>query len=259
VRRNHHEQAQSENDHLHGSCKHGWYFSFVGLPQAQRTPLFFTSLPVLELTPNMLRDEEPISQRHLEELEEFQECFRYLMGYLYHQLLEGHQIQPGKRTVNIPALMLQFPKIIITNEYEVRVAAEPFPKLTGEDFSAMQKLLSDDDVAELHRQGFHYAARARRLANRITYRWLLKLYARHTSELFCRRLRASIESGQKKTHSEIIGDILGTRSNILKLRLAVLAHLLHLPLVDPCDLVKSGMRGIAFILNKLAPLPPSWR
>jgi hypothetical protein len=231
----------------------------VGLPQAQRTPLFFDPLRVLELTPNMLDEEGPIPQRHLEELEEFQACFRYLLGYLYHQLLEGRHIQPGKRTVNLPALMLQFPPVIITNEYEVRVAAEPFPKITSDGFAAMQKLLSDDEVVELHRQGFHYAARATRLANRITYRMLMKLYVVHTSHVYRRRFCASMESGQKKKHGDIILDMLRARGNIFKLRLAAFAHLLHLPMVDPCDLVKSGMRGITFMLNELAPLPPSWK
>jgi len=207
----------------------------------------------------MLSEEGPISQRHLEELEEFQACFRYLLGYLYHQLLEGRHIQPGKRTVNIPALMLQFPPVIITNEYEVRVAAEPFPQITSDGFAAMQKLLSDDEVVELHRQGFHYAARARRLANRITYRMLMKLYLTHTSEVFDRRLWASIESGQRKTSREIIADMVRARTNIIKLKLAAIAHLLHLPMVDPCKLVKSGMRGITFMLNELAPLPSSWK
>jgi hypothetical protein len=207
----------------------------------------------------MLDEDGPISQRHLEELEEFQACFRYLLGYLYHQLLEGRQIQPGQRTVNIPALMLQFPPVIITNEYEVRVAAEPFPEITSDGFAAMQNLLSDNEVVELRRQGFHDAARARRLANRITYRILMKLYVTHTSEVFDRRLWASIENGPKKRDGEIIADMLRTRANIIKLKLAALAHLLHLPMVDPCDLVKSAMRGIAFLLNELAPLPSSWK
>lgn len=181
---------------VHSWCS--WCFSFMGLPQAQRSPLFFSPPRVVELTPHMLHEEGPIPQRHLK-LEEFQTSSRYLVGYLYHQLLERRQIQPGKRAVNIAALMSRFPQIIITNEYGARVTTEPSQTVPTDDFATMQKIPSDDEVAALHRQGFQQAARARCLAHRVAYRMLMRLYVSHTSEVFLRRLCASIESGQKKT------------------------------------------------------------
>jgi hypothetical protein len=206
----------------------------------------------------MLKGKGPILQRDLEQLATFQRAFRDILNYLYAQLRDGREIEPGKRTVNIPALMFQFPQIIITTEFEVPCSSK-LPEIPSDGFASMQKLLSDREAAGLRQGGFREAAKAQRVASRMTYRILLPLYVRHSKEVFRRRLFAYLESGQKKGCIEIFVEILKMRFNVIKLVLAPLVHLLRLPLVDPCKLVKSGMRGIAFVLNQLAPLPPGWK
>jgi hypothetical protein len=65
---------------------------------------------------------------------------------------------------------------------------------------------------------------------------------------------------RNKKNREMFFDPLKMRLHVLKLHVAQLAHLLHVGwMVDPTVLVKSGMRGIAFLLNQLAPLPPEMR
>jgi len=206
----------------------------------------------------MLKGKGPILQKDLEQLATFQKAFRDVLNYLYAQLLDGREIEPGKRTVNIPALMFQFPRIIITTEFEVPCSSKR-PEIPPDGFASMQKLLSDREAAKLRQGGFREAAKAQRVASRITYRILLPLYVDHSRDIFRRRLLDNVANGQKTGDGRLILDMLKMRYNVIKLALAPTIHLLRLPLVDPCTLVKSGMRGIAFVLNQLAPLPPEWK
>lgn len=196
-------------------------------------------MPVLELTPNMLKGKGPISQRDLEQLAEFQKAFRDVLNYLYTQLLDGREIEPGEHTINIPALMYLFPQIIITTEYQVPASSKR-PEIPPDGFASMQKLLSDREAAELRKGGFREAAKAKRVANRMTYRILLPMYVRHSKDVFRRRLLDNVANGQKQGDGWLILDMLKMRYNVVKPALAPTVHLLHLPLVDPCKLVKSG-------------------
>ena len=181
-----------------------------------------------------------------------------MLQYLYGQLLDGRDIEPGEITVNVPALMFPYSDILITRTNEVQKSTKRL-EIPREGFAVLKKLLCDDEVAELRRKGFDEAARARRKANRILYRILLPKYVDFSMESFRRRLSASFAIRENKGEGWLILDVSRMRWNINKLVWAARFHFLHLPFVDPCDLVKSGMRGIAFLINELSPLPPEMR
>src|SRR6266404_4466817 len=117
----------------------------------------------------MLKGKGPILQEDLEKLLKYQTVYKEVLQYLYNQLLEGRDIEPGEITVNVPALMFPYSDILITRTNEVQASTKR-PEIPGEGFAVLKKLLCDDEVAELRLRGFDEAARARRKANRVLYR-----------------------------------------------------------------------------------------
>jgi len=202
-----------------------------------------------------MSDNEPaISQEELRVIAEVEGAFSAILKDLRVKIARGSRYENGDIALNYAALVSLYPRIVLDlSKMPQNSEATDIP---GNGFEVLKILLLDEDVKRLRNAGDFARARRLRRTNRIIYRRLLGLYSDHTNAVLNRDILAIICSKKNTGSVDIIGDTIYFQFSMIKMRFAAYAHFLHLG--GAARMVVNTMREIDFLLNRIAPLPPTW-
>jgi hypothetical protein len=202
-----------------------------------------------------MSDNEPaISQEELRLIAEVEGALSAILKELRVKIARGRRYENGDIALNYAALVSPYPRIVL--DLSKMPENSETTDIPGHGFELLKILLLDEDVKKLRRAGDFARARRLRRINRIVYRRLLGLYNDHTTTVLNRDIVAIMCSTKNTGSVDIIGDTIYFRFSMIKMRLAAYGHLLHLS--GAAKMVVNTMRGIDFLLNRIAPLPPTW-
>jgi hypothetical protein len=202
-----------------------------------------------------MNDNEPaISQEELRLISEVESALSPILKDLRAKIAHGRRYENGDIALNYAALVSPYPRIVL--DLSKMPQNSVTTDIPGHGFEVLKILLVDDDVRKLRKAGDFARARRLRRINRMVYRRLLDLYNDHTTTVLNRDTIAIICSEKNTGSLDIIGDTIYFRFSMIKMRFAAYAHFFHFS--GAARMVVNTMRGIDFLLNRIAPLPPTW-
>lgn len=202
-----------------------------------------------------MSDNEPaISQEELRVIAEVESAFSAILKDLRVKIARGGRYENGDIALNYAALVSPYPRIVL--DLSKMPENSRTTDIPGNGFEVLKILLLDEDVKRLRNAGDFARARRLRRTNRIIYRRLLGLYNDHTTAVLNRDIIAMMCNEKNTGSLDIIADTIYFSFSMIKMRLAAYAHFLHLS--GAARMVVNTMRGIDFLLNRIAPIPPTW-
>jgi hypothetical protein len=202
-----------------------------------------------------MSDNEPaITQEELRLIAEAESALGAILKDLRVRIARGRRYENGDIALNYAALVSPYPRIVL--DLSKMPENSKTTDIPGNGFELLKILLVDDDVRKLRQAGDFVRARRLRRTNRIVYRRLLDLYDDHTTTILKRDIVAIMLNKENTGSVDVIADTIYFRFSIIKMRFAAYAHFLHLS--GAARMVVNTMRGIDFLLNRIAPIPPTW-